>query len=234
MRVERGSFDYCKICDIPEVKLRVELLQERLQYLSRGKSPRILEVGLGSGDVTLMLAENFDRVFCLDSDKDKCSIISKRINDGHQPEFICSTIEDAHLPRLSYDHILLQNMLEHFKDPVDVLSRLKGLFSPDGHIHISVPLANSLHRWLGIEMELIKDIDELTDSDKEFGHYRVYNLSLLRQHISLVGLKISYELPFYLKPLTTDMLKALPMEIHRALYRLGQRFPEFASYIYGG
>lgn len=230
----KSKFDYSKIQGVPEVALRLELLRERLQHLSNESQPRILEVGVGSGDVTLMLAQHSKEITCIDSDEENCSFVLKRLKDHnlHEVEFICSTVEDVQLSETGYDHIVLQNMLEHLEDPVKVLYRLATCLRLGGCIHISVPLANSLHRWLGVVMGFIQQTEDLAESDILYGHCMVYTPSMLRKHVELAGLKVTYEHFFYLKPLPTSMLTPLSMEIHRGLYLLGQRFPEFASYMY--
>lgn len=228
------AFDYSKVQGIPEVVLRVELLRERLQHLSKGSQSQILEVGVGAGDVTLMLARHFEEVTCVDPDEENCDLVLKRLKEHglHQVEFIRSKVQDAQLSPAGYYHIVLLGILEHLEDPVKVLHHLATCLQPGGYMYIIVNLANSLHRWLGVEMGLISHTEELSESDILYGHYRVYTRSLLREHVALAGLQVTYEQTFYLKPLPTSLLTPLPMEIHRGLYLLGQRFPEFASYMY--
>lgn len=113
MKSSKSKFDYSKIQGIPEVTLRVELLRERMQYLSKGSQPRILEVGVGSGDVTLMLGRHFREITCIDSDEENCSFVMNRLKEFklNHVEFICSKIEGAKLSKRGYNHIILQNML---------------------------------------------------------------------------------------------------------------------------
>ena len=232
---DQSRFDYSKIQGIPEVALRVELLRERLQYLSTGGQPRIiLEVGVGGGDVTLMLARHFEDVTCIEPDEENCRLVLRRLEEHslRHVKFIRSKVEEAQLSTVGYDHILLQGVLEHLEDPAKVLHHLTMCLRSGGYMYISVNLANSLHRWLGVEMGLILRTEDLSESDVMLGHYRVYTPSMLRKHVAAAGLQVAYELPFYLKPLPTAMLTPLSMEIHRGLYLLGQRFPEFASYMY--
>ncbi|NQT72536.1 MAG: class I SAM-dependent methyltransferase [Chloroflexi bacterium] len=234
MKTEYNNFDYSKIQGIHEVALRIDILKERLLHLSSGKQKKILEVGVGAGDVTLMLARQFEDVTCVDSSDENCRLVLQRLtdNDLRVVKFLQSRIEDAELAAAGYDHIVLLGVLEHLEDPVGALRHLEKYVCADGCIHIAVNLANSLHRWLGVDMGIISKIDELGESDIKLGHYRVYTLQLLRQHLKDAGLSITYERPFYLKPLPTSMMTSLPMEIHKGLFLLGERFPEFASYIY--
>jgi hypothetical protein len=81
-------------------------------------------------------------------------------------------------------------------------------------------------------MGLIGRPEELAESDIRYGHCRVYTPPLIREHIRLAGLNICHEQPIYLKPLPTAVMTPLSMEIHKALFSLGQKFPEWASYLY--
>ncbi|MBW1783674.1 MAG: class I SAM-dependent methyltransferase [Deltaproteobacteria bacterium] len=229
-----ASFDYFTIQGIPEQVLRVELLEGRLSELSKAEDPRILEIGIGNGDVTQMLTRRFNQVTCIDSDETACEKVKGRLREMglSQPEFITSNIEDADLPSECYDHVVLLNLLEHLKNPVDVLKQLKGCLSSGGCIHITVPLANSLHRWLGVSMGMISSPEDLAESDVRFGHYRVYTHRMLEEQIESAGLSVSFKQGFYLKSLPTAMLTPLPMELHKGLFKLGERFPELAAYAY--
>ena len=81
-------------------------------------------------------------------------------------------------------------------------------------------------------MALIEGTEVLAESDLVRGHHRVYTPQVLREHAESAGLGIHGEVPFYFKPLATATLTPLPPEVHRGLFLLGRRLPEFASYIY--
>ncbi len=227
-----AKFDYSQVAGIPEVKLRADLLEDRLKI--SGSKARALEIGIGAGDITLLLARYFDELVCVDIDEDNCRFVSKQIKEYGlpMPHFICSPIEDVAHDLGCFDHIILLGVLEHLESPVEVLSMLRRNIQKGGSCHICVNLANSIHRWLGVEMGYISHTEQLSEQDYALGHKRVYTRSVLHQHIRQSGWRVSFEMPFYLKPLPTSMINSLPMEIHKGFFKLGQRFPEFASYIY--
>ncbi|MGE4219781.1 MAG: class I SAM-dependent methyltransferase [Alphaproteobacteria bacterium] len=229
-----GSFDYTALIGIPEVALRLEMLRDRmLARLAPGPAARILEVGAGSGDATLMLAAAFRSVTLVDADPGICREVSARMQAETVGNVAVATEWVERFADASgFDGIVLQNILEHLEDPVGALRHLATMLRPGGAMFVNVPLAHSLHRWLGVEMGYMADPAALADSDIAYGHYRVYTASLLREHIEAAGLIVELERPYYLKPLTTGQLTPLPLELHRALFRLGERFPDFASYIY--
>ena len=229
------SYDYRQAEGIPEVAIRIALLERRLA--AQLPAGRILEVGVGAGDVTLMLSRAFLRpghgtLTCVDASAENVALTRSRLKAAGLPEpaFQVATIEAAALDGV-FDHLVLLGLLEHLADPVAVLRRLAGFLAPGGRLHVVVNLASSIHRWLGVEMGQIPDVEALSESDHRLGHYRVYTLPLLREHLVQGGFRILEEDPFYLKPLPTSMLNQLPMELHQGLESLGRRFPEFASYV---
>jgi len=232
-----SSFDYSTIREIPEQALRINLLEKRINQLIKRKSSSVLEVGLGSGEVSLMLSNQFENVISIDSDIEICRSTKKFLNEKNveNVKIIHSKIEDIENIDLNdcfFNHVILLNFLEHVENPVLILKLISKRLGKNGIIHITVPLANSLHRLLAVEMGLIKSTTEIAESDKHFGHYRIYTLELLKQHIVEAELKIDFEQSFYLKPLPTSILTSLPSEIHEGLFKMGQKIPEFASYIY--
>ena len=229
-----SSFDYTTVHGVPEITLRVDLLGRRLQQLSKGAESQVLEVGVGTGDTTVMLAQHFGKLTCVEPDEENYRQVRSRLATLglDQVEFIRCKVEDAQLGPAEYDHIVLLGLLEHLGDPVSFLRDLVSSLRPGGCVHVLVNLVNSIHRLLGVEMGLIAHIEELSEADIRLGHYRVYSPSMLRDHLDEAGLQVTYEQPFYLKPLPTSMLTALPMEVHRGLDMLGRRLPEFASYMY--
>jgi len=232
-----SDFDYSTIREIPEQTLRINLLERRLNQLLKKSSNSVLEVGLGSGEVSLMLSNKFDNVISIDSDAGICDATEKLFKEKNveNVNIIHSRIEDIEhvdLKGTFFDHVILLNFLEHVEDPVLILKLISKRLCKSGIIHITVPLANSLHRLLAVEMGLIKSTTEIAESDKHFGHYRIYTHDLLRQHIEEAGFNINFEQSFYLKPLPTARLTPLPYEIHEGLFKMGQKLPDFASYIY--
>lgn len=229
-----SSFDYTAIHGIPEQTLRVNLLAERLSLLAAPRAANILEVGIGGGDVTLMLNQRFSALTCIDSDAERCGAIRQMLQEMQLPGamFISAPVEEVSLDDAEYDHIVLFNILEHLEDPVAALKKLGKACASSGRIHITVPLAHSLHRHLGVAMGMMDDAGDLAESDIHFGHYRVYTRDSLVEHVTEAQLLVHYEKSFYLKPLPTAQLTPLPMEIHQGLFALGEQFPQFASYIY--
>jgi protein-L-isoaspartate O-methyltransferase len=229
-----NTFDYKTAREIPEVVLRVELIKKRMELLRDKKNEKVLEIGVGSGDTTLMLANEFKSVLCIDIDQqtlDDARNRSKEIGVSNI-EYRCGDItKDLRLDE-KYDHIFLIGILEHLEDPVQVLLILSKYLSDNGTVYVLVNLANSLHRWLGVVMGDIEDVSKLSEADVRLGHHRVYDLKLLNQHISEAGMANKFQELFYVKPFPSFIMNDLSMKIHHGLNKLAERFPEFSSYVY--
>jgi SAM-dependent methyltransferase len=145
---------------------------------------------------------------------------------------ICAAADTVVLPQASFDNIVLFGLLEHCPDAGVALDNLRSSLTPEGRMHILVNNAGSIHRWLGVELGMIRSVEDVSESDIRFGHYRVYTPETLRGDIERAGLRIEFMDLHYMKPLPTPAFNHLPMELHRAFVQLGRRFPEFSSYIY--
>jgi ubiquinone/menaquinone biosynthesis C-methylase UbiE len=235
MTADVASADYyAGTKNIPEVRFRMRLLSERLNFLAKGVGARILEVGVGSGDITLALAKQYSQITFVEPDPSICRFVLGRLKEEtiDSVDYICSGIEQADLPVGVYDYVIMLGVLEHIQDPILALQKVATLLKPGGSVHISVNLAGSLHRWLGVSLGILSSPEQLTDGDRQHGHFRIYTAELLANELNSAGLTLNYSLPFYLKPLPTAHLATLPENFHDALFLMGQKFPEFASYLY--
>jgi len=98
---------------------------------------RVLEVGCANGFISSRLKEKGCRVTGVEIDPEFAES-AKKICD----EVICGNIEDETiLGKISgeFDHILFGDILEHLKDPMVVVDRLKTFLTSDGTIIASLP-----------------------------------------------------------------------------------------------
>jgi 2-polyprenyl-3-methyl-5-hydroxy-6-metoxy-1,4-benzoquinol methylase len=118
------SDDYFIDQRAPEVTLRIELVIHEMQFVSQVEYPKILEVGVGSEDMTVALARRFDSLTSVDSNECNFTKVGKRLADLGLPHvnMVLSRIEVEDLEPDGYDHILLQNMMEHLEFPVENLN----------------------------------------------------------------------------------------------------------------
>ena len=227
-------FDYAKSSGSVEIRLRLDFLATRLDAnLASITSPQLLEIGIGTGDCTTLLAARSGELTALDVDPMVCRRVTDRLRAAGlpTPRVICAAIEQHHFQG-RFHAIVLQNILEHIDDPVAMLRSLRDILEPKGRLYINVPLANSLHRLMGVELGMIERADAFAESDIRYGHRRVYTPDLMLGHVASAGLRTVFEMPYYLKPFSTAMLEGLSEAQHAALFELGRKLPALASYFY--
>jgi len=132
-----------------------------------------------------------------------------------------------------YDIIEMGFILEHVDDPAYILQKFKSFLKPNGTLFIGVPNAKSLHRLIGFEAGLLKDIYMLSDFDKLYGHKRYFDLPSISKLVLDSGLKIKSTSGLLLKPITTSQMAQLGWKnnIYDALLKIGDNYPELSNCI---
>lgn len=97
-----------------------------------GKS--VLDVGCGEGGTSKTLRKNGAVVSALDIRTDLKERLSK-----HGIRFYQGSIEDVSFDSTRFDIIILQDVLEHLRDPNDALAKVSQLLKPNGMVYISTP-----------------------------------------------------------------------------------------------
>jgi SAM-dependent methyltransferase len=132
---------------------------------------RVLEVGAGSGAITVGYAQGREVVA---SDSSPIAVASLRERFAGDPNV---TVVDADLrtyqPEVRFDSILMVNVLEHILDDVEALRGLSRLLVPFGNLVVYVPALDGLYG----------------DWDHMGGHYRRYGRWRLREVFREAGLE---------------------------------------------
>ena len=141
-----------------------------LDWLPKGPGRQVLNAGCGSGEMTVLLAQNSGwQVDAIDIDPEAIEQ-SRRL----QREAGMSNIEIVHTsienfaPGKQYDIIVSNDVLEHVGDIHTLVGQLHRLLKPDGLLYISVPAM----QWL------------FGHHDEMLGHYRRYSRALLGDHLA--------------------------------------------------
>jgi O-antigen biosynthesis protein len=109
-----------------------------------GKNKRVLEIGCATGQISRRLAENGCYVIGVEINKESADIATKYCKEV----LVCDIESLESLPYSDFDFILLLDVLEHLREPMALLEKLKAHLKKGGHIVVSLPnVANWKIRW---------------------------------------------------------------------------------------
>ena len=157
---------------------------ELLKMVGNGK--HVLEVGPGVGHVTKQLTQRGCTVTCIEKDK----------NMSHMAKEFCAhmivgDIESNALGRQlstkQFDVITFGDVLEHLRDPVEVLNNLRPLITPTGYLVASIP--NVAHRSLRLSL-LFGEFDYADMGLLDRTHLRFFTIRTIEKMMNESGFKI--------------------------------------------
>jgi 2-polyprenyl-3-methyl-5-hydroxy-6-metoxy-1,4-benzoquinol methylase len=184
----------------------------------RGKS--VLELGPASGYMTSLIVNEFDEVTVVEGSK---KLIDQIPNYDNLTK-IHSLFEDFD-PDKCFDTVIMNHVLEHIEKPLELLKKIYNWLKKDGILIIGVPNAKSFHRLAAVHMGLLKNEYELNSRDKELGHYRVYDMDMLKQSCINSGFVIKDEGGIFLKFLSNNQIENyLNINIINAYFELASSF----------
>lgn len=221
--------------------------------IEEGKGPDIIDLACGEGRMIGLFRENFKRVVGVDASGFTLSKAKKIYPDV---EFHESLIEDLEIAD-KFDSVYLINVLEHVRQPVQVLKKAAKFLKDDGVMIVYVPNAEAVNRKLALVMGTLKHLEELSPYDlKITGHRRYYTMDTLAKDIEDAGLIIEKKGGVFYKMLSTAQMdwflenglwkegdfgwgrvgseqdKDWKAEFCRACYELGKQYPRECNVIY--
>lgn len=191
----------------------------------------VLELGPAEGIMTDSLIPYFDDYTVVDGAEFFVDLIKRRHPkiEGYVKLFE----EFSPKKNKKYDSIILGHVLEHVKNPVDILKRCSSWLSDEGNILVAVPNAHSIHRQAAVLMGLLHSEEQLNETDIKNGHRRVYNIETLTHNFIDSGLTIVARGGYWLKPESNKQIEKNWTEgMINAFLRLGEEYPEVAAEIY--
>ena len=137
-----------------------------------------------------------------------------------------------------FDHIVASYILEHVKDPVDVLNNTRKLLAPGGKLYVVVPNARALSRQMSVHMNFLSNVYALTPNDHKHGHRRTYDRTSLNRDFEAAGYKSIASGGLMLKILADFQMDQLWdegfLQQHHAdaLYELGLEYPDLCGSLF--
>ncbi len=192
-----------------------------------------LELGCADGEMTQWIAREFSTITIVDGSQKFLSQVQERLSSSELQKkcsLVHSLFEEFETEQ-RFDQIFLCHVLEHLENPKLVLQKIKKLLSPNGHLFILVPNADSIHRYIGVKMGLLPERHALNEQDITLGHFRVYNMDRLISEVEECGFHVLNESGVMLKPLSNRQMESWDEKLQRAFIELGRDFPRLSSEI---
>jgi 2-polyprenyl-3-methyl-5-hydroxy-6-metoxy-1,4-benzoquinol methylase len=151
-------------------------LDMRIMELPAVPSGRLLDVGCGSGGLLLVMRRLGWRVEGVDTDPRAVDVARSLGLDARQ-----GNLEDQGYSDGSFDAIMMSHVIEHVRDPLQLVCTCRRLLHPGGRLGIVTPNARSQgHRrygeiWRGLEPPR---------------HLRVFTAGALHQLVQSAGLTV--------------------------------------------
>lgn len=124
-----------------------------------------------------------------------------------------------------FDFIVVSSLLHEVSDPERLLATLRELSGPDTVLHFNVPNVRSFHRLLALEMGLIGDLFEASETERHFRRHTRFDRARLEGMLSVAGFEVLRFGTYFVKPFTHgQMEKVIDAGIlpHSVIYGLDQ------------
>lgn len=182
-----------------------------------GSGNRVLDVGCSSGYLAQPLAEHDNTIVGLELDSD-----AAREAEAYCERVLVGDVETMELPLEpgSFDVVLLGDVVEHLRDPVAALARVRPFLKPGGRVVLSTP---NIANW-AIRLSLLGGRWRYTDRGiLDRSHTHLFTRSTLRAALERAGYRverIDFSVPV---PGNSDLLDG-------AAYALGRVRPPLFAY----
>jgi 2-polyprenyl-3-methyl-5-hydroxy-6-metoxy-1,4-benzoquinol methylase len=182
-----------------------------------GTGKRVLDVGCSSGYLAEPLAARANTIVGLELDAG-----AAREAERFCEQVLVGDVETMELPfaPASFDVVLCGDVVEHLRDPVAALARLRPLLRPDGRLVVSTP---NVANW-AIRLSLLGGRWRYTDRGiLDRSHTHLFTRATLRDALETAGYRverIDFSVPV---PGGSDALDA-------AAYAVGRLRPSLLAY----
>lgn len=102
-----------------------------------GAHKKVLEIGCATGSISKRLKKNGCEIIGVEIDSDSAQLAKKYCQDVIVGDV--ESMRDIPYPEKYFDVILLSDVLEHLKSPLDLLRKLRKYLEDDGCLVVSIP-----------------------------------------------------------------------------------------------
>ena len=136
------------------------------------------------------------------------------------------------------DLILCFSLLHEVEKPEELLAGMKKISDMNTTLHVNVPNANSIHRLLAKECNIIDSVYDMSERNIILQQNRVYDMASLVSQIENAGFEVIDKGSLFVKFLSSAQMlqlvrnKIIDRNVLDGLYRLIDYMPEYGSELY--
>lgn len=186
------------------------------------RGPDVIEMGYGDAAWTGAILQRFGHSAIVDAAEPLLE--RARADHGDKIQTFHSLFEDFE-PDVAFDTVLASYVLEHVRNPIEILKKAASWLKPGGCVIVIVPNAGSLHRRLGVAMGAAQSLDELGETDRKIGHRRVYTVESMESDIKASGLEVMDRKGLFAKFLPQSLMVDFSDELLAGCMKLGDELP---------
>ncbi len=150
-----------------------------------GEGKRVLDVGCSDGWLSQRMSENGCDVVGIEVDRESAQRAAKYCTNVISQDV--ETLVDLPYPREHFDVILFGDVLEHLRDPLGTLRKLKGWLKEGGQVICSIP--NVAHLYVRLKL-LFGRWDYENSGLMDRTHLRFFTMNTAIKLIEDAGLSI--------------------------------------------
>ena len=211
-----------------------------LEIINEFQPRSILEIGCGP-----------EPLFCYEKDKEftivepsvKFYENAKRLSHPNQNVrcirgFFEEVAHNLQEEKIIYDMVVCSSLLHEVTEPKELLEAIKRVSGKETIIHISVPNMHSVHRLLGVQMELLSGVFDMSEGNNRLQQNTNFDMCKLKDMVESVGMQVEEEGSYFVKPFShkqmEEMVEKQIIDDHvlDGLYKLTEYMPQFGSEIY--
>lgn len=186
---------------------------------------RLLEVGPADGHMTRGLVKDFDITLVEPSET-----LCHKLRQCFPRAIVVPSLVEDYSPSECFESILLCHVLDHVRDPEEVVRMAGKWLLPGGRIIAIAPNSESLHRQAAVRMGLLQAVNAFSEHDQTQGKRRIFNREEFRRLFSNAGLEIEFFGGYWLKPISNRQIEQQwTPEMIDAFFALGESYPEIAA-----
>jgi len=125
--------------DVGQVYDNEERVTRHLTKLVSPRGMRILEVGSGSGRDGIIFAREGGRVVSLDYSMPALELVRSQLDEQGEVSLVCGDAFDLPFEDGTFDLVFHQGLLEHFRNPEEMLEEHRRVLKRGGYILVDVP-----------------------------------------------------------------------------------------------